>query len=100
MHAQIRKLIEVLKEHGTKDKKGRCTMKFGPLFELTQDVFEALSGTLKTAKKHKVVKYDGELLLQGKTSKCAPVLSAWPRVSSACACSTALHALPPLISGQ
>jgi hypothetical protein len=28
------------------------------------DVFEALSGTLMTAKKRKVVEYDGELLLQ------------------------------------
>lgn len=29
------------------------------------NIFEALVGTLRAAKKRKIVKYDGELLLQG-----------------------------------
>ena len=38
---------------------------FGPLFYATDNVFEALAGTLKTAKKYGVVEYDGDLLMQG-----------------------------------
>eukprot|EP00051_Salpingoeca_urceolata_P018504 m.260125 g.260125 ORF g.260125 m.260125 type:complete len:235 (+) comp19210_c0_seq2:1846-2550(+) len=41
------------------------TVAFGILFEETANVFEALSGTLLTAKKHGIVAYEGQLLLQG-----------------------------------
>lgn len=42
-------------------------VKFGVLFndDRCANIFEALVGTLRAAKKRKVVKYDGELLLQG-----------------------------------
>ena len=32
--------------------------------QVAEDVMEALAGTLKTAKKHKVVSYEAELLMQ------------------------------------
>ena len=42
-------------------------MKFGKLFEDERcaNIFEALMGTLRAAKKRKVIDYEGELLLQG-----------------------------------
>ena len=42
-------------------------MKFGVLFndEQCANLFEALLGTLRAAKKRKIVKFEGELLLQG-----------------------------------
>ena len=43
------------------------SVKFGTLCrdERCSDLFEALGGTLKAAKKRKIVAYDSELLLQG-----------------------------------
>mmetsp|Transcript_20606 Transcript_20606/g.62050 ORF Transcript_20606/g.62050 Transcript_20606/m.62050 type:complete len:106 (-) Transcript_20606:1921-2238(-) len=43
------------------------SVKFGTLCrdERCSDIFEALVGTLKAAKKRKIVAYDSELLLQG-----------------------------------
>jgi hypothetical protein len=40
---------------------------FGTLFhdDRCANIFEALVGTLRAAKKRKVVKYDSEMLLQG-----------------------------------
>ncbi len=38
---------------------------FGQLFYETDNIFEALAGTLKTAKKYGVVDYEGDLLFQG-----------------------------------
>lgn len=38
---------------------------FGELFTATENIFEALSGTCKTAKKYGVVDYDAEQLWQG-----------------------------------
>jgi hypothetical protein len=42
-------------------------VKFGVLFndERCANLFEALLGTLRAAKKRKIVKFEGELLLQG-----------------------------------
>ena len=43
------------------------SVKFGVLFsdEKCANLFEALVGTLKAAKKRKVITFQGELLLQG-----------------------------------
>ncbi|RYR18720.1 hypothetical protein Ahy_B03g063336 [Arachis hypogaea] len=55
--------------HNLNDHSMACIMKvtFGTLFNDDQcaNIFEALVGTLRAAKKRKVVSYDGELLLQG-----------------------------------
>lgn len=46
---------------------GKYEVTFGTLFNDDQcaNIFEALVGTLRAAKKRKVVTYEGELLLQG-----------------------------------
>jgi hypothetical protein len=43
------------------------TISYGDLFKAAEDSMEALSGTLKTAKKAKVVTYEGESLFQGQS---------------------------------
>jgi hypothetical protein len=50
--------------HGTKGPGGRYSIAFGPLFYATDNVFEALAGTLKSAKKYGVVEYTGDVLMQ------------------------------------
>lgn len=49
------------------DADGKTSVKFGVLFNDDQcaNLFEALVGTLKAAKRKKVITFDGELLLQG-----------------------------------
>lgn len=49
------------------DGDGQTSVKFGVLFsdERCANIFEALVGTLKAAKKRKVVDFQSELLLQG-----------------------------------
>jgi len=61
---EIRKLIGLIKKHGTKADDGKWSIKFGVLFKVAEDVMEAVAGTLKTSKKHKVVSYEAELLMQ------------------------------------
>lgn len=49
------------------DADGKLSVKFGVLFQDDRcaNLFEALVGTLKAAKRRKIVAYTGELLLQG-----------------------------------
>lgn len=61
---EIRKLIAAIKSYGT-ENAGKYTVTFGVLYEPTQNHFEALSGTLRTAKKHKVVSFEAEVLFKG-----------------------------------
>lgn len=61
---ELRKLIQEIQRLGAKNSDGLWEVKFGVLFEETANIFEALSGILKTAKKHKIVTYKGELLFQ------------------------------------
>ena len=66
---EVELLKDELKRLSTEtDGEGRPTVPFGVLFNDTRcaNIFEALVGTLKAAKKKKVVTYEGELLLQGK----------------------------------
>jgi hypothetical protein len=62
---EIRKLISEIVRLGAQSPDGKHEVSFGTMFNETANIFEALSGTLKTAKKHKVVHYEGDLLLQG-----------------------------------
>mmetsp|Transcript_25141 Transcript_25141/g.87720 ORF Transcript_25141/g.87720 Transcript_25141/m.87720 type:complete len:96 (-) Transcript_25141:27-314(-) len=52
---------------GEKQENGEIHVKFGVLFDddRCQQVFEALAGTLKAAKKRKVIAYAAPLLLKG-----------------------------------
>jgi len=60
--------IELLKEEIKRlgnEQDGNFVVKFGVLFkdEKCANIFEALVGTLRAAKKRKIVKFEGEMLL-------------------------------------
>jgi hypothetical protein len=63
---EIQKLLEEIKRLGTM-KDGKITAKFGVLVrdDRIANILEGLVGTLKAAKKRKVVDYKCEMLLQG-----------------------------------
>ncbi|KAG0496913.1 hypothetical protein HPP92_001508 [Vanilla planifolia] len=64
---EVGRLKEEIRRLGQVQPDGSYTVKFGVLFndDRCANIFEALVGTLRAAKKRKIVKYDGELLLQG-----------------------------------
>jgi len=62
---EISLLKNEIKRLGKQNADGKYSVKYGVLFGATQNVFEAIVGTLKAAKKRKIITYDGELLLQG-----------------------------------
>nr|DBA26712.1 TPA: hypothetical protein GDO54_010936 [Pyxicephalus adspersus] len=64
---EISLLVEQIHRLGTRDNDGKIKVKFGVLFNDDQcaNLFEAMVGTLKAAKRRKILTYDGELLLQG-----------------------------------
>ncbi|PFX18991.1 costars family protein ABRACL-like [Stylophora pistillata] len=64
---EVKLLVQEMKRLGTPNSDGKITVKFGVLFsdDRCANIFEALVGTLKAAKKKKIVTYAGELLLQG-----------------------------------
>ncbi|XP_041372270.1 costars family protein ABRACL-like [Gigantopelta aegis] len=64
---EVTLLVEEIKRLGTVDDSGHHQVTFGELFhdDRCANIFEALVGTLRAAKRKKIVTYDGELLLQG-----------------------------------
>nr|XP_033791281.1 costars family protein ABRACL isoform X5 [Geotrypetes seraphini] len=64
---EVKLLVEEINRLGTRADDGKLSVKFGVLFadDKCANLFEALVGTLKAAKRRKVVDYQGELLLQG-----------------------------------
>ncbi|CAG5928369.1 costars family protein ABRACL isoform 1-T2 [Menidia menidia] len=64
---EIGLLVEEMQRLGSKNANGQTSVKFGVLFndDRCANIFEALVGTLRAAKKKKVVDFQGELLLQG-----------------------------------
>lgn len=64
---EVKLLVQELKRLGSPNADGQITVKFGVLFndDRCANIFEALVGTLKAAKRKKIVTYKGELLLQG-----------------------------------
>ena len=66
---EVTLLVEQIKKLGTADASGGFTCAFGVLFDATVDIFEALGGTLKAAKKRGIVAYDAPILLKGPHDK-------------------------------
>jgi hypothetical protein len=66
---EVRLLQEQIVKLGAKNADGRYEVAFGVLFDATQDIFEALGGTLKAAKKRNVVAYSAPILLKGAHDK-------------------------------
>ncbi|CAM6110435.1 unnamed protein product [Calypogeia fissa] len=64
---EIEKLKVEITRLGQVQRDGSISVKFGTLFndDRCANIFEALVGTLRAAKKRKLLKFDGELLLQG-----------------------------------
>uniref|UniRef100_A0ACD5X5S5 Uncharacterized protein n=1 Tax=Avena sativa TaxID=4498 RepID=A0ACD5X5S5_AVESA len=64
---EVGKLKEEIQRLGQQQPDGSYKVKFGVLFndDRCANIFEALVGTLRAAKKRKFVTYDGEMLLQG-----------------------------------
>jgi hypothetical protein len=75
---EVALLAEQIKKLGAQGADGRWSVNFGPLYDATQDIFEALAGTLKTAKKRGVVDYSAPILLKGPSDKVAVVLLKEP----------------------
>jgi len=64
---EIELLKDAIKRLGQKQPDGTYTVKYGVLFndDKVANQFEALLGTLRAAKKQKIINYQGEMLLQG-----------------------------------
>lgn len=66
---EIQKLKDEITRLGEKQPDGSFKITFGVLFEETGDIFEALGGTLKAARKRKIISYGPEILFQGRDNK-------------------------------
>ncbi|ERN14362.1 hypothetical protein AMTRI_Chr13g123930 [Amborella trichopoda] len=64
---EVERLKEEIKRLGQPQNDGSYKVKFGVLFndDRCANIFEALVGTLRAAKRRKILTYEGELLLQG-----------------------------------
>uniref|UniRef100_A0A6I8NUJ6 Costars family protein ABRACL n=1 Tax=Ornithorhynchus anatinus TaxID=9258 RepID=A0A6I8NUJ6_ORNAN len=71
---EIDLLVEEIRRLGKRGADGKLSVKFGVLFldDRCANLFEALVGTLKAAKRRKIVTYQGELLLQGFKTPGSP----------------------------
>ncbi|KAM4692799.1 costars family protein ABRACL [Discoglossus pictus] len=64
---EVNLLVEEIRRLGSEGADGKFSVKFGVLFadDKCANLFEALVGTLKAAKRRKIITYQAELLLQG-----------------------------------
>ncbi|KAL9264983.1 Costars family protein-like protein [Drosera capensis] len=84
---EIERLREEIKRLGQIQPDGSYKVTFGVLFndDRCANIFEALVGTLRAAKKRKIVAYDGELLLQGVHDNVVITLAPSPSEDGATA---------------
>jgi len=71
---EVRLLQEQIALLGSRNAEGKLSVPFGVLFSATEQIFEALGGTLKAAKKRGVVDYKAPILLKGPSDKVEVVL--------------------------
>lgn len=64
---EVKLLKQEIERLGSKNTDGQTSVKFGTLFndEKCLNQFEAIVGTLRAAKRQKILTFDGEMLLQG-----------------------------------
>lgn len=64
---EVKMLVEEIHRLGEKQESGRIGVKFSTLFddERCLQLFEALVGTLRAAKRKKIITFEGEMLLKG-----------------------------------
>ncbi|XWS54581.1 hypothetical protein CRYUN_Cryun10bG0101300 [Craigia yunnanensis] len=77
---EVERLKEEIRRLGKIQPDGSYKVTFRVLFndDKCANIFEALVGTLRAAKKRKVVTFDGELLLQGVHDNVEITLNAIP----------------------
>ncbi|KAK3185192.1 hypothetical protein Dsin_032478 [Dipteronia sinensis] len=77
---EVERLKEEIQRLGKIQPDGSYKVTFGVLFndDRCANIFEALVGTLRAAKKRKFLTYDGELLLQGVHDNVEIVLKPTP----------------------
>lgn len=65
--SEVKMLVEEIERLGETQESGRTGVKFATLFddERCLQLFEALVGTLRAAKRKKAITFDGEMLLKG-----------------------------------
>ncbi|KAL9244781.1 hypothetical protein vseg_018508 [Gypsophila vaccaria] len=82
---EVEKLTVEIQRLGQIQPDGSYHVTFGVLFhdDRCANIFEALVGTLRAAKKRKILTYDGELLLQGVHDNVVITLKPSPAASSA-----------------
>ncbi|KAL5705327.1 hypothetical protein ACHQM5_023643 [Ranunculus cassubicifolius] len=75
---EVGRLKEEIQRLGQLQQDGSYKVTFGVLFndDRCANIFEALVGTLRAAKRRKVLTYDGELLLQGVHDNVEIILKA------------------------
>lgn len=73
---EVKLLIEEIKRLGSPNEEGKISVRFGTLFsdDRCANLFEALVGTLRAAKRKKIIQYEGEMLLQGAHDNVSIVL--------------------------
>lgn len=82
---EVGRLKEEIHRLGQQQPDGSYKVKFGVLFndDRCANIFEALVGTLRAAKKRKILTYEGELLLQGVHDNVEITLLPPPAVAAA-----------------
>ncbi|XP_023745837.1 costars family protein [Lactuca sativa] len=82
---EVEKLKVEIQRLGSKQDDGSYKVTFGVLFhdDRCANIFEALVGTLRAAKRRKLLTYDGELLLQGVHDNVEIVLKPTPTPTAA-----------------
>lgn len=66
---EVAELVHQVQKLGTAGADGKVSVPFGVLYDATVDIFEALAGTLKAAKKRGLIKYNAPILLKGSHDK-------------------------------
>ncbi|KAJ6419209.1 hypothetical protein OIU84_029343 [Salix udensis] len=89
---EVGRLKEEIQRLGKVQPDGSYKVTFGVLFndDRCANIFEALVGTVRAAKRRKVLTYDGELLLQGVHDNVEIILKAAPLPASEVAADSAV----------
>jgi hypothetical protein len=66
---EIKLLCEIIKKHGSQQEDGLTVITFKELFELYKVISNKVVGLLIRARKYGLVKFEGEMLYQGRDDK-------------------------------
>lgn len=66
---EVHELQLAIARLGAPNADGKFEVPFGVLYDATVDIFEALAGTLKAAKKRGIIAYAAPILLKGSHDK-------------------------------